>query len=98
MKQQLSVIALLIGFALPLGALAESSLPNQSGEWASVKQIMTIMGKGSLSPADQNSMLEILNAKDAVELSKPVSSSFPATPIKPSAVKRLPPRRSPSTF
>jgi hypothetical protein len=104
MKHQLFTIALLGLFALPLSAQAESSLPNQSSEWAGIRQIMNIMGKGTLSPADQNAMLEILNAKEGIEknaadMSKPTApSSFPATPIKPVPARKLPPHRSPSTF
>lgn len=99
MKQQMFAMALLTVLALPLSARAESGLPNQSSEWAGVKQIMRIMGKGTLSPADQSAMLEILNTKDAVEAVKPVTpGSFPVTPVQPGTARKLPPHRSPSTF
>jgi len=100
MKKQFSLMALLVLLTLPLAAMADPVMPqSQANEWAGIKQILSNMGKGTISPADQQSVLDILNTKGTLEDVKTTApSTFPATPVSPESVKKQPPRRSPSAF
>jgi len=105
MKYAYSALALIAVIALniyPMGfAHADSSLPNQASEWAGIKNIMSVMGQGTLNANDQKSLLDILDVKSAVEEGRPLPlSTSPATPVTPASevIQKLPPRRRPSAF
>lgn len=83
-----------------MGMTSVAHADTTSNEWAGIRKVLSVMGKGTLSPADQKSMLDILDTKNALEPGTSTSSpvAYPATPISPDVVKKQPPHRSPSAF
>jgi len=82
-------------------AHADSSLPTQSAEWAGIKNIMSVMGQGTLNTSDQKSLLDILDIKSAVEEGRPLpQTNSTLAPVAPASEgsKKLPPRYRPSAF
>lgn len=99
-RMALTAILALMTYPISL-AHADSSLPNQSTEWAGIKNIMSVMGQGTLNAADQKSLLDILDVKSAVEEGKALApAASPVTPVHPAsgAAQKLPPRHRPSAF
>jgi hypothetical protein len=103
MRKPLS-LALLTILALPLTiaftaacAHADSDF-SSAAEWSGIKNILSVMGPGKLTPADKQSILDILDAKSQVEEGQPLSPmTYPATPIPSPALsettkKQLPHR------
>lgn len=106
MRKSSSIAVLLTLLALPLvlatttsAAQADSTLPGATTEWNGIKNILSVMGQGNLSPADQRSILDILDAKSQVEEARTFAPTvYAATPVLSDPVKRQPPHHSPSAF
>ncbi|HWU42471.1 MAG TPA: hypothetical protein VN132_03500 [Bdellovibrio sp.] len=101
MSQKLAVVtlAMVAVIAQPLYAQATSHPYSQTTEWKGITNVLSVMGKGRLTPADKTSLFEILDTKSEVEESKPnLPSAYPATPILPTTTQKLPPHRTPRSF
>ena len=103
MKYASFILALLAIIPLtiyPTGiAHADSNLSTRTTEWAGIKNIMSVMGQGTYNANDQKSLLDILDAKSAVEEGNlvPSSTNQKAEPVSAPS-KTLPPRHRPSAF
>jgi hypothetical protein len=104
MRNPFSIAALPTIFACLLllvttNVQAETELPSPSPEWSGIKNILSVMGQGTLSAADQKSILDILDTKSQVEEAKVTAPvSLPPKAYRPVANKKQPPHRNPSAF